>query len=168
MPCKMEDIARDCGVSVMTVSRVLSGRANVKASTRDKILRSAERLNFAVNVLAQNFVQKRSGFVGVVIPFERLLGSDYSNLIFRGFQSVFATTPWDFAMFDMFSPSFDSGLKLEKLYLSRKVDGLLVVAPNANPDFFDTLTALGIPLVVAGKSVINSKICSVSCDDYRG
>lgn len=164
----MEDIARECGVSIMTVSRVLNGKDCVKASTRAKILQSAERLNFEINTMARNFAQKRSGFVGVAFPFERLIGTNYLGEIFKGFQRAFGNTPWNLSMFDVYSPAFDSGRKLEKLFRSRRVDGLLIVAPNANETFFDTLTAAGMPLVVVGKSVNNTKVCSVSCDDYRG
>lgn len=40
------DIARECGVSVMTVSRVLRNRGPVKDSTRSRILEAAERIGY--------------------------------------------------------------------------------------------------------------------------
>jgi DNA-binding LacI/PurR family transcriptional regulator len=164
----MEDIARECGVSMMTVSRVLSGQDCVRAATRDKVMRAAERLHYEVNALAQNFAQKRSGFIGIALPFRGLIGTYYFGEIFKGLQRILGDKAWDFALFDTLSSSFDDGGKIERLYRSRKVEGLFVVAPNADDAFLDTFTDLRIPLIVVGKRVTNPSICSVACDDYRG
>lgn len=168
MPSTMQDIARECGLSMMTVSRVLRKKGYVSAATRDKVLKTAERLDYEFNTLAQNFARKRSGVIGVAAPFAGLIGSHYFGEIFKGFQRVFDEDDRHFALFDTLSTSFNEGGKLEKLYRSRKVEGLLVVAPSANDKFLDTFSDLRIPLVVVGKTVTNPKICCVGCDDYGG
>lgn len=164
----MEDLARECGISKMTVSRVLRGRSGVSPATRDKVLIAAKRHNYELNALAQNFARRRSGFIGVATPFEGLIGSNYFAEIFKGFQRVLRDTEWDFALFDTLSPSFSDAGKLEKLYRARRVDGLLVVAPHANDAFLDTLAALRIPLVVVGETVASLNVGSVACNDYEG
>ena len=168
MHSTMDDIARECRVSTMTVSRVLRGQDCVTAATRDKVLAAARRLHYEINALAQNFAQKRSGFIGIALPFAGLIGTNYLGEIFKGFQRVLRDQPWDLALFDTLSPSFDDGAKVESLYRSRRVEGLFVIAPNADDAFLDTFTDLRIPLVVVGKKVISSKVCCVACDDYHG
>ncbi len=42
----ISDIARDCGVSAMTVSRVLRQGGNVRQKTRERVLASAEKLGY--------------------------------------------------------------------------------------------------------------------------
>ena len=96
-----------------------------------------------------------------------MIGSDYFGEIVQGFQHVFKDTMWDFSLFDILSPSFDDGHKLERLYRARRVDGLLVVAPE-DTAFLSTLMHLRIPLVVVGESVASSSICSVACNDAQG
>lgn len=164
----MQDIATRCGLSMMTVSRVFSGKSYVSPATRDKVLKAAKDLDYEFNVLAQNFARKRSGFIGIATPFAGLIGSNYFGEIMRGFQRVFEDTDRNFALFNTLCPSFDEGHKLEKLYHTRKVEGLLVVAPQANAKYLDTFSDLRIPLIVVGKTVTNSKICCVGCDDYNG
>jgi LacI family transcriptional regulator len=151
----------------MTVSRALRGQHYVSTATREKVEAAAKALHYEVNVLAQNFASKRSGFVGVAVPFG-LLGSNYFGEIFKGIHRVFDGQPRNYALFDMLSDSFDDGKKLEKLYLSRRVEGLLVVAPSAIAKFLDTFTDLQMPMVVLGKAVANPAIRSVGCDDYSG
>ena len=77
MHTTMEDIARICGVTKMTVSRVLGGRANVHKNTRAKVLSTARDLDYHPNSLAKSLNANRSGFIGVATPFTGFLASDY-------------------------------------------------------------------------------------------
>lgn len=164
----MEDIARDCGVSMMTVSRVISGKGRVSEDTRAKVMEAVERLDFQINTVASNLARSRSGFIGLAAPFHGLVGSDYFGEIVRGAQSVLAETEWDLALFDIRARTFEDGARLSRLHRTRKVDGLLVVAPNAHESFLETFSDMKLPLVVVGKRVVHRGVCCVSCDDYAG
>ena len=55
----IKDIARACGVSIVTVSRVLSGTDYpVKNETREKILKTAKELNYQPNLFARGLKTK--------------------------------------------------------------------------------------------------------------
>ena len=164
----MEDIARECGVSKMTVSRVLAGRPGASSAMRKKVLSVAKQFNYENNVLAANFAQRRSGFVGVATPFEGLIGSSYLADVFKGFQQIMSDSVWDFALFDILSPTFSDGSKLEKVYRSRKVEGLLLVAPHVDDEFLETLADLDILLVAVGEMASSAKVSCVVCDDAQG
>lgn len=164
----MDDIARECGVSKMTVSRVLAGRGGAGQAMREKVLSIAKQLNYESNILASSFAQKRSGFVGVATPLEGLIGSSYLAEVFKGFQQILSDSVWDFALFDILSPSFSDGSKLEKLYRSKKVEGLLVVAPHTDDKFLATLADLDIRLVVVGEIIARSHVSYVIGDDSQG
>lgn len=164
----MEDIARECGVTKMTVSRVLAGKANVKNSTRQKILEAAARLKYEINTLAQNFNNNRSGFIAVATPFEGLLGSPYFGEVFRGVDKVIRGSDYDLALFNTHAESFNDGVKLARLYSQRRVDGILIVAAHTTDDFIATLEHQHVPMVVIGEQVPASSTCSISCEDARG
>lgn len=164
----MEDIARECGVTKMTVSRVLAGRAGVKESTRDKVLAAATRLNYEINALAQSFNSNRSGFVGIATPFDGLIGSSYFKDVVNGFRRVLDDTVFSFSLFDTNSESFNNGEKLGKLYRQRRADALLLVAVHTTDRFVETLEQLQIPMVVVGERVGHPNVCSVSCRDRHG
>lgn len=52
-PHTITDVARDAGVSIKTVSRVINGEPHVTLKTREKVLRSVERLDFKINAAAR-------------------------------------------------------------------------------------------------------------------
>ncbi len=164
----MADIAKECGVSMMTVSRVLSGKGSVSAKTRDKVMQVARAHNFAVNSIASSFARRKSNFVGLVAPMDRIVGSDYFSQIWKGVNDALKVTNYDLALFDYHSSEFAGGARVQSLYHSRKVDGILCVTPTAEDAFLDTTHDQRIPLVVLGKPVNNPQICTVNCEDYQG
>ena len=168
MHTTMEDIARECGVTKMTVSRVLAGRDGVKKSTRDNVLAAASRLNYEINALAQSFNSNRSGFVGIAIPFDGLLGTSYFKDAVNGFRRVLDDTVFSFSLFDTNSESFNNGEKLGKLYRQRRADALLLLAVHTTDRFLEPLEDLQVPMVVVGERVDRPNVCSVSCRDRHG
>jgi LacI family transcriptional regulator, gluconate utilization system Gnt-I transcriptional repressor len=67
-PRRMADIAREAGVSTMTVSRAFKRDASVSPETRERILEVAERMGYVFDSMASNLRSQRSGFVAVTVP----------------------------------------------------------------------------------------------------
>ena len=72
------DVAREAGVSMATVSRVVNGNKNVKENTRKKVLEVIERLDYRPNAVARGLASKKTTTVGVVIP--NITNSYFSTL----------------------------------------------------------------------------------------
>ena len=65
----MHDVARHAGVSTMTVSNVINGRAaRVSAATRERVLASMSTLGYRVNLSARNLRRGRTGLIGLAVP----------------------------------------------------------------------------------------------------
>ena len=64
----MRDVAREAGVSRMTVSRALREGAPISPETRDRILRIVHRMNYVPDGMAGGLSSKRSGFVAALVP----------------------------------------------------------------------------------------------------
>jgi LacI family transcriptional regulator, repressor for deo operon, udp, cdd, tsx, nupC, and nupG len=62
------DVAREAGVNKGTVSRALRGIAGVGASTRERIIETADRLDFSASHLATALASGQSRTVGIVLP----------------------------------------------------------------------------------------------------
>ena len=62
------DVARVSGCGVGTVSRVLRGDKSVKASTREKILKVIEKLDYSPNINSVRLRQKHSYVIAVLVP----------------------------------------------------------------------------------------------------
>jgi DNA-binding LacI/PurR family transcriptional regulator len=68
MAANLKDVAARAGVSVRTVSNVVSNAAPVAAATREKVLRAIEELQYRPNLAARNLRQGRTGIIGLAIP----------------------------------------------------------------------------------------------------
>jgi LacI family transcriptional regulator, gluconate utilization system Gnt-I transcriptional repressor len=64
----MADVAREAGVSPMTVSRAFKSEAYVNEETRKAILDAAERLGYVLDNTAAGLSSRRTGFVAVIVP----------------------------------------------------------------------------------------------------
>src|SRR5580700_11775519 len=68
MSTRMKDIARDLGVSVVTISKVLSNHPDVGDETRERVLARVKELDYRPNLAARSLVTGRSYLIGLVVP----------------------------------------------------------------------------------------------------
>ena len=62
------DVAREAGVSLATVSRVINGSSVVKPKTRDKVLEAIQRLDFKPNEIARGLATSKTTTIAIVFP----------------------------------------------------------------------------------------------------
>src|ERR1035441_10511661 len=67
-PVRLKDIARDLNVSVMTVSKVVRGCADVGAETRGRVLARIKELNYQPNWVARSLAARRPFMIGLIVP----------------------------------------------------------------------------------------------------
>ena len=77
----MSDVAREAGVSRMTVSNVVNGRPGATEETRRRVLETIEKLGYRVNATARQLRVGRSGAFGLLVP--DLDGPYYAHLAAR-------------------------------------------------------------------------------------
>src|SRR5580765_2330867 len=68
MTVKMRDIAKDLGVSVITVSKVLRNHPEVGHDTRERVLARVKELDYRPNLAARSLVTGRTYLVGLIVP----------------------------------------------------------------------------------------------------
>jgi LacI family transcriptional regulator len=128
-PTTLKDVANFAGVSIATVSKALNGREHVRAETRERVLRAAERLHFSPNALAQGLLAGRTGTVG-------LLTSDlegrFSIPVMMGAEDAFGVGSTSVFLCDARGDAIREQHHIRAL-LSRRVDGLIVVGDKTNP-----------------------------------
>ncbi len=62
----IKDVARACGVSTQTISRVLNDRTDVSRSTREKIVAVMEEMDYQPSALARS-MRQQTKTLGVII-----------------------------------------------------------------------------------------------------
>ncbi len=68
MAVRLKDIARELGVSTVTVSKVLRGNPDIGERTRTLVLNRMRELDYQPNRLAQGLASGRSHAVGLIVP----------------------------------------------------------------------------------------------------
>lgn len=68
MSLRMKDIARDLGVSVITISKVLRNHPDIGDETRERVLARIKELDYRPNLAARSLVTGRTYLVGLVVP----------------------------------------------------------------------------------------------------
>src|SRR6266480_7003503 len=68
MNIRMKDIAKDLGVSMITISKVLRNHPDFGDETRDRVLARVKELDYCPNFAARSLVTGRSYLVGLVVP----------------------------------------------------------------------------------------------------
>lgn len=68
MKVTIKDIAREAGVSVTTVSRVLNNKVDVSPKTRQKVLDIINKLNYNPNSIARGLVMNKTYTIGLIVP----------------------------------------------------------------------------------------------------
>lgn len=152
------DVAREADVSMATVSRVVNGNVNVKPSTREKVLKVIEELDYRPNAVARGLASKKTTTVGVIIP-------DITNQYF----SSFALGIDDIASmykYNIIMGNADSGRE-EKVIddiLSRQVDGLIYLGHTITDRIRSEFAHSKTPIVLAGMVDPQKQIPSVHID----
>lgn len=62
----IKDIAKNCGVSIATVSNVLNGKGSPSEATKIKVIETASKMNYVPNFMARNLKQRETKLIGVI------------------------------------------------------------------------------------------------------
>jgi len=162
---RMKDIAKDLNVSVVTVSKVLRGHADISAATRERVLKRVRELNYKPNVAARSLVTGRSFMIGLVVPglvhpfFGEVAKAITRELRPKGYSLVIASSEED--------PELEQS-EIEAL-LARQVDAIILasVQTSAWGALFRKLNDIGTPLVLIDRYLPGVKTHYVGVDDEQ-
>src|SRR5215471_14821107 len=142
----MADVARQAGVSLQTVSRVLNGHPNVSPATRASVLAAIRALGYRPNAAARTLVTGRTNVLGVISLDSTLYGSAAKLYgIERAAQPAYSVAIAHLAGFDRSSLT-----ETVERFLGQAVDGIVVIAPETAAVEALTDLASDIPLVAVG------------------
>jgi LacI family transcriptional regulator, galactose operon repressor len=159
----IKDVARAAGVSVSTVSHVLSGNRPISEATRMRVKQIIAQLGYRPNRLAQGLVNKSSCSVGLLVP--DLANPFFSNIAEaveiaaheRGYSVILCNTNLD--------PAREADYLA--VLLSRQVDGLIYFPGTRVPNAaLRAAVAEGVPVVVVDERIDN--LSGVFVDNFDG
>lgn len=162
----IKDVARELGIHHVTVSRALRDCDSVKKETRDLIKKKANELGYRPNRLAQNFRNRRSNVLAIIIP-------ELKNPMFASFISEFTQKAYDKGYSVMVFQSSNK-LSIEKeiieSLLTYRVAGVIasVTMETTEGSHFDVLKDENIPYVFFDRVPHEVKASQVLVNNFKG
>jgi len=160
MTVTIYDVAREAGVSMATVSRVVNNNPNVKPQTRKKVFEAIEKLGYRPNAVARGLASKRTTTVGVVIP-------DISNHIYaevaRGIEDIANMYHYNIILCNA-DKKKEKEIRVINTLLEKQVDGLLFMGAAVTDDHIEAFRTTTVPIVLCATSDEKHEYPSVDID----
>ena len=157
----MKSIARDLGVSVVTVSKVLHNHADISPETRKRVLQRIKEVNYQPNLSARALSTGRTSLVGLIVPdlvhpfFAQVAKGISARLGAQGYNLIIASS--------------EENRQLERRevdqMMARSVDALILASTDSDATSLVKLTERGVPFVLLDRRIPGFPAHFVGIDD---
>ena len=157
-------IAKEANVSIATVSRALNNDTRVTCETRDKIIRISTKLNYKPNLVARNFVKKKSYTIGLILPD---ISDEFFTDIIRGVDEI----TYKSGYYIMVASSHKHRTLTDSMIAFSNnglVGGVILLMSSLSDEIKDVLNRTKIPIVLIGGGRYENGFDTVAIDNYQG
>lgn len=161
MATSIKDVAREAGVSIATVSRVLNDVDVVNEDTKKKVTEAIKKLGYRPNIVARSLKTQRTRTIGIVIPD---ISSQFYPEIVRGAEDVANIYNYNIILCNT-----DLDANKEKDYLrvlrEKMVDGVIYMSNCLAPSILELMKELNFPTVLVETRDKEKTFPSVTIDN---
>ena len=143
----IKDVAKESGVSVATVSRVINGTAAVSEATQTAVLEAIERLGYKPNLFGKNLRQNKTGIIMVMLS---SIANTFCSSVIRSIDKAAAVKGY----YTMICATNGS---------SEKEDYYVNFAQNG---FFDGIIILNSNLTAMRMASLSAAVPTVQCNEF--
>jgi len=159
----MKDIARELGVSVVTVSKVIRNHADIGEETRQRVLKRVRELNYQPNPAARALVTGKTYTAGLIVPdlvhpFFAEVATGLSNALRRKSYSLLIS-----------SSQGDPELERQEIkrLLSRRLDALVIASTQWTVESFRRIEEQRVPYILIDRAFLGMPANFVGVDDVK-
>ncbi len=157
----IKDVAREAGVSVATVSRVLNNLPGYTEETRRRVLKVIKELGYQSNALARGLVCKRSHTIGILMP---SLSSMVTSEMLKGIERQAHNNEKSVIVCNTDNDGIRT-LEYLDVLKEKQVDGIIVVSANLTPVQYRKLVQFKKPVVLVSTCYAGGTLPYVKVDD---
>ena len=160
----LQDIAKETGYSVNTVSRALRNKSDISPETIKSIRRVADRMGYSINQIASSLRSGRTHIFAVILggmsnPFYGIMADTIQNAARAKGYSLIIMCSRDDAELE---------LSLVEQAISRCVDGVLLFPTAKSQPTIARLKAARMPFVLMSRYLSENEADCVVCDEFHG
>lgn len=128
----IRDVAKEAGVSVSTVSRVLNDKDDVAPETYEKVQGIIRELGYTSSLAARSMRSRRTNVIGLVVPD---VADSFSIQVMKGVNEAITELDYDLIIYTSGSIKKRSAAERERHFVSLLnggiTDGVIIVTPAA-------------------------------------
>ncbi|WP_341465690.1 LacI family DNA-binding transcriptional regulator [Clostridium pasteurianum] len=161
------DIAKEAGVSITTVSRVLNNKENISKKTKEKVQSILNKYNYTPNAIARGLVAKSMKSIGVVTTdITDIHHGNTAYIIEREFNKI----GYNVILCNTGGKTMES-INYIKMLSERNIDGIILMGSVFNDDDIKSSMASyinNIPMVIINGFLNIENTHSILVDDAYG
>lgn len=156
----LKDVARETGLTVTTVSRVLNNRGYISEETREKVYAAMKKLNYRPNEVARSLSKKSTNTIGVIVPhirhpyFSELISNLENEASKRGYKMILCNS----------QEKENKEREYLEMCTSNRVAGIVLCSAGVAVEEFQ---GSNIPLITIER-YMESGTAAVECDNRQG
>ena len=161
----IKDIAKECNVSVATVSKALNDHDDISAATKDKVRKAAQKLGYTTNVAARALKTHKTYNLGILFADDRAgLSHEYFSMILESFQREAERHGYDITFINHAIAGKKTTYLRHVEY--RNLDGVAIMTADFNDPEIIELAASKHPVIVVDYVLDNC--AAVLSDNSKG
>ncbi len=159
----IQDVARESGVSVSTVSRVLNDKDDVAAETYERVHDVIRKMGYTSSLAARSMRSHRTNVIGLIVPD---VEDSFSIQVMKGVNRAITEIDFDLIAYTSGSIKRSSSAERERHYVSLLntsiTDGIIIVTPST------TTFSTAAPVVAVDANTESPECPSVSATNLAG
>ena len=160
----ISDVAREAGVSLMTVSRVINDKGEISPATRSHVLDVIERLGYRPSRIAQGLATQRTGTLGLIVPD---IANPFFSDIARGAEDR-ARAAGHHILVCNADESPKRELSVLQSLEEKRVDGIVLCSSRLPDDALRSALTYHPAVVLVNRRLPRAQVGTVMLDDEAG
>ncbi|WP_342514874.1 LacI family DNA-binding transcriptional regulator [Sporosarcina sp. FSL K6-1522] len=164
MKVTIYDVAKEAGVSIATVSKVINKTGRIGEKTKRKVRAVIEELNYQPNMMASALMGKQTKTIGLLIP-------DLANPFFSELARSIEVRGQELG-YNLVMCNTDYQIEKEDQYLAllkqKSVDGFILASGFERLDKVEQLMKEDIPVAIVARDFPMFTVNAVALDDFMG
>lgn len=161
MAASIKDVAREAGVSIATVSRVLNDIDVVNEDTKKKVKDAIKKLSYRPNIVARSLKTQKSSTIGIIIPD---ISNQFYPEIVRGCEDVANIYNYNIMLCNA-DLDVDKEMEALRILKEKMIDGVIYMSNSIEQNIISLIKELEMPTVLVETTDADGIFPSVSIDN---
>jgi LacI family sucrose operon transcriptional repressor len=156
----LKDVAKETGLAVSTVSRVLNSRGYISEETRQCVYDAMKKLNYQPNEVARSLSKQTTNTIGVIVPHIR---HPYFAELISCIEAAANSHKYKILLFNS-KDRDEKEIEILDMCTRNRVAGIILCSGTVEMNKFDNIN---VPLITIERK-LERGTASVECDNLQG